>query len=217
LVSEDVLTILKLQNDKVAEQEAQDPTLDVVALLTQLAGRDLPRNVARELAEWAAHSDKFVLYEGFALFEGDEDMPLADPFTVERISPTLRIVHSPDKLLDKLEREKLAPLSITHSASALSVLPERARTIFLRQTQPNEPPVKTREPALLRRHTTITLHFPTAELLERFRRDLLEVRCPVEADTANLTLTFAKRYEPQVALVIQALETDYVIRVEELE
>jgi hypothetical protein len=215
-VSEDVLTIIKLQKDKVAEQVAQDPTLDVVGLLTQLAGRELPRNVARELSEWAAHSDKFVLYEGFALFEGDADMPVADSFTLERVSPALRIIHSPDKLLHKLEQTKQVPLCIMHSASALSALPERARTTFPKQVQKSEPQVKAREPVLLRRHTTITLHFPTGILLERFRRALLEARCPVEVDSVNLTLTFAKRYEPQVARVIQALETDYAISVEEL-
>jgi hypothetical protein len=217
VVSEDILTILRLQKERVAAQLAQDEELNVVALLTQLAGRELPPNVARELDEWAEHSEKFTLYEGFALLEGDEDLPAADPFTVERISPTIRIVHSPDALFARLEKAELVPLRVEHPASALRLLPPKARTVFAQKTRAAKPKPKTKEPVTLMRHTTITLHFPTGRLLEKFRQALLDIRCPVEADKDNLTITFSRRYEPQVDQVVKALEKEYLIRIEDIE
>lgn len=216
VVSEDILTILRLQKEKVAAHLAEDEKLNVVALLTQLAGREIPPNVARELDEWAEHSEKFTLYEGFALLEGDEDLPAADPFTVERISPTIRIVHSPDALFARLEEAELVPLRIEHPASTLRLLPQKARTVFAQTPQVAKPKPKVREPVILMRHTTITLHFPTGKLLEKFRQALLDIRCPVEADKDNLTITFSRRYEPQVDQVIQALEKEYLIRIEDI-
>jgi hypothetical protein len=218
VISEDVLTILKLQKEKVAAQLAQDEGLDVVALLTRLAGRELPGNVARELAEWSEHSEKFVLYRGFALFEGDEDLAAAAPFTVERISPHIRIVHSPDALFARLEQAELVPLRMEHTAAALRPLSQKARTVFARERRKRaKAKVKVKQPVTLKRHTIITLHFPGSEALEKLRQALLEIRCPVEVDKDNLTVTFSKRYEPQVTQVIEALQKDYRIHIEDLE
>jgi hypothetical protein len=138
VVSEDVLTTLRLRKEKVAAQLTQDEKLDVVALLTRLTGRELPGNVARELGEWTEHAAKFVLYDGFALLEGDEDLLATDPSigetTVERISPTIHIIHSPAALFARLEKTQLMPLKIEHSASALRPLPPGTRTVFARET-----------------------------------------------------------------------------------
>ena len=216
---EDVLTILRLRKEKVAAQLTQDEKLDVIALLTRLTGRELPGNVARELGEWAEHAVKFVLYDGFALLEGDEDLLATDPSisetTVERISPTIHIIHSPAALFARLEEAQLMPLKIEHSASALRPLPPGTRTVFARESQVEPAPQERKKvPATLRRHTTIMLHFPDGELLEKFRQAALDIRCPVEVDKRNRTATFSKRYESQVAQALQTLEEEHVIHIE---
>jgi hypothetical protein len=225
LMSADVTTILKLQKERVAAQLAQAGTegsrsgeqLDVGALLTQLTGRELPQNVAWELAEWGRHAEKFTLYQGFALLEGDADLPAADPFTVERIAPGIRIVHSPAALFARLEAAELVPLQVTHAPASLSRPPAAARTVFVRPAPAVKPTPKEKEPVVLLRHTTIRLHFPTDKLLERVRQALLEVRCPAEVDKANHTLTFSRRHEPQVADVLKALENEYQVQIQDIE
>ncbi len=216
VVSEDVLTILKLQKEKVAAQVAQDGRLDVLKLLTELSGQELPRNVARELSEWAAHSEKFTLYQGFALLEGDEHLPQADPFTLERIFPTLRIVHSPNALFARLEKAALMPLRVSHDEAALRPLPDKARTIFVKKSQVTRPKPEKQERVTLKRQTTISLHFPDRQVLNTFRKALLDARCPVEVDRQNLTIAFAKPVESQVAKVIKSLESKYLIRIEDI-
>ncbi|MBS1254182.1 MAG: hypothetical protein MAG451_03239 [Anaerolineales bacterium] len=217
LISEDILTVLKLQKEKVAAQLAKDENLDVVALLTRLSAQEVPRNVIRELREWTVHSEKFTLYQDFALLEGDEDLPAADPFTVERIAPNLRIVRSPEALFTRLEEAALVPLRIKHAGSALHPLPEGARTVFPKKTEVVKPKPKPKEPMLLRRETTIRFHFPNSKSLNQFRKALLDRRCPAEVDKDNLTLTFSKRYQSEVEKVIKALAEDYVIRIEDVE
>lgn len=222
VVSKDISTILKLQKEKVAARLAEDESLDVAALLTRLTGRELPANVTRELGEWAEHSEKFTLYEGFALLEGDPDLsavvPFIDKATVEQISPTIRIVRSPETIYARIEKAELVPLRVQHSESQLHPLPEKARTVFAIKSPVIEPEPQ-KESVVLMRHATITLHFPTDEWLERFRQALLDDRCPVEVDQKNHTITFAKRYEPQVTKVIELLkrEKEYEIHVEDIQ
>jgi len=49
-------------------------------------------HVQTELDEWSGHADQFTLYEGFALLESVGEIPQADKFITERISPNLRLV-----------------------------------------------------------------------------------------------------------------------------
>ena len=220
-VTQDVSTILKLRKEKVAAQLAEDESLDVAAILTRLTGRKLPANVARELAEWAEHSKKFTLYKGFALLEGDQDLstiiPFIDKATIRQISPAIRIVRSPETVYARLEKAELIPLRVQHE-SQLQPLPEKARTMFGNKSPVVEPEPQ-KESLVLMRHTTITLHFPTDKWLERFRQALLDVRCPVEVDQSNHTITFAKRYEPQVIKVIKRFrqEQEYEISIEDIQ
>ncbi|MCP4540919.1 MAG: hypothetical protein GY832_27605, partial [Chloroflexi bacterium] len=221
VVSQDISTILKLRKEKVAAQLAEDESLDVAAMLTRLTGRELPANVARELAEWSEHSEKFTLYKGFALLEGDQDLSTRVPFiaraTVEQISPAIRIIRSPEKVYARLEKAELIPLRVQHK-SDLRPLPEKARTVFATKSPVVKPKAR-QESVVLMRHTTITLHFPTDKWLERFRKALLNVRCPVEVDQDNQTITFAKRYEQQVTQVIEKFKRkkEYQISIEDIQ
>lgn len=186
----------------------------MIALLQGLSHRELLQNIRIELEEWAGHSEVFTLYTGVALLEGDDDLPTADPFTVESISPRIRIVRSPGRLSAALEEAELVPLRVKHRASALAPLPEKARTIFATGAQVARP--KEKQVVTLRRAVAITLHLPTRELLEEFRKGLVAARCPVEVDQHNLAVTFSHRHEPQVKKIIKALEKEYTIRVEDL-
>jgi len=44
---------------------------------------------------------------------------------------------------------------------------------------------------------------------------LLDIRCPVEADGDNLTITYAQQYEPLVEQVTKSLAKEYLIRIGE--
>jgi hypothetical protein len=217
LVSKDVTTILRLDKKKVASHLAQNEKLDIVSLLSRLSGQELPRNVARELAEWTEHSEKFTLYEGFALLEGDEDLPEADPFTVEHISSSIRMVHSPDDLFSRLEKAERVPLRVKHSGTMLRPLPQNAQTVFVKRSREVKPKPKAKESVTLLRKTSITLHFSTGQVLKRFRQALLDIRCPVEADKDNLTITFAQQYEPLVEQATKSLAKEYLIRIEDIQ
>ena len=215
VVSTDVLTILRLRKTEVAAQSAQDESLDVISLLIDLSGQELPQNVARELAEWSAHAEKFVLYHGFALLEGDEHLPAADPFTVECISPTVRIVRSPDALYDRLQESEWMPMRVKHAGTLVS-LPPAARTLFARRAPVSEPRPEEKAEISLVRQTVITLHFPDDELLERVRRALLAVMCPVEVSKADRTISFSKQHESLVAEAIEALRHEYSIHIQDI-
>jgi hypothetical protein len=209
------VTILALKKERVAAALVQDPNLEVVGLLRKLTERDLPQNVAVELQEWGGHADLFTLYTGYGLLEGDGRLTEVEPFISERVSDNLSLVHSPDKLLAELEEAGLAPLWVEHSPEALAPLPDEARTVFVRSSQAG-PGQKTRlEAAQVLRTALIKLRFPAEDVFEAFRGTLLELRCPIEANLAERTITYAGRYQPCVDEAIRSLEGQYPIQVVE--
>ena len=130
MVSEDTSIVLKLNKQKVAAARAADPELDAADLLQALSGSELPANVARELSAWSEHGEKFVLFADCSLLEADEDLQAADPFTVECLAPGIRIVHSPDKLFDELERREIMPLRVKHGSQAFHRCPRTRGPVF---------------------------------------------------------------------------------------
>ncbi len=220
LVKEDVITILKLRREKVAAERAKDERLDVIGLLEKMGGRELPQNVARELREWTAHSEIFTLFESVTLFEGDLDLPAVASRIVETITSGLALVRSPEALYAGLERAEQAPLWVKHEGLTFKPLPRGARTLFAVETPtPIAPPPPLKQWAELRREIRITLHFPPYQddLLERFRKALVEARCSAEVDKTQRTVIFAKRYEAQIAEIIEGLKDEYNLTVTDLE
>ena len=213
VVAKDRTSILKLRKKKVLTQLSERDDLDVIKLLEKMSGQKLPQNVQIELDEWTGASEAFTLYENVVLLEGDNDLPEIDRFTIERISPTIRIVHSPDSLFAHLEQKELIPLRIKHRSSALTLLPDGARTVFPRRDLSSK--AKAKKPVIIKREVRITFHFPAKELMEEFRNGLVAVRCPVAADWSKLTLSFDKRYESEVKNVSKALK-DYTIKIEDI-
>lgn len=215
VVAKDRTSILKLRKKKVLTQLSERDDLDVIKLLEKMSGQKLPQNVQIELDEWTGASEAFTLYENVVLLERDNDLPEIDRFTIKRISPTIRIVHSPDRLFTHLEQKELVPLRIKHRSSALTLLPDGARTVFPRRDLSSKSKAKAKKPAIIKREVQITFHFPAKELMEEFRNGLVAVRCPVAADWSKLTLSFDKRYESEVKKVSKALK-DHTIKIEDI-
>lgn len=210
------VTTLQLKKERVAAELVRNPGLDVVALLRDLTGRNLPPNVVSELEEWSGHADQFILYEGFGLLESAEPLPQADRFTVERIAPRLRLVRQAGTLVDKLEKASLAPLWVKHDALKFEALPMAAQTVFPKAGAVPVEPAGPR-PLLLQRTTQITLRFPDAATFDDFRQALVEARCPIQADAAACTITFALQYQPSFKTVLQQLAEKYQVEIKDLD
>ncbi|MBI4659653.1 MAG: hypothetical protein HY735_12505 [Verrucomicrobia bacterium] len=70
LAQRGIVTVFRLTKPKVAAFMAANPKVSAIGTLQELSGRHLPSNVEQELTDWAGHSEKFILYEGFGLLEG---------------------------------------------------------------------------------------------------------------------------------------------------
>jgi hypothetical protein len=216
MVSQGTSSVLKLTKQKVAAARADSPNLDAAALLRTLSGSELPANIVAELADWSEHGEKFTLYGNSSVLESDQDLPTADPFTVERIAAGVRLVRSPDKLFDELERRELMPMRIKHGDQAFTPLPKSARTRFPKASADRE---KSREPkprATLSRRTRVQLVCPDRELLDKLYLLLLECQCPTEIDRPNLTLTYSKQDESAAATAFRRLKTEYRLEIEDI-
>ena len=215
LVSDDTSMVLKLNKQKVAAARAANPKLDVVALLRQRAGGELPANVVRELSEWAQHGEKFVLYADCCVLEADAGVTAADPFTIEQVASGVRLVHSPEKLFDQLERQELMPLHVKHGEQALTQLPKSARTRFPKRSARQKEPRAAKTRVTLMRVTRIQLVCPDREFLDRLCQLLADAKCPAEADRRNLSLAYSKQHEPAVTNAVKTLGNEYQIKIED--
>lgn len=211
VVAEDTVTVLKLRKNKLSACLVEDRQLDVVALLKGLSDKPVPRNVVTELEEWSGHSEAFTLYDGFGLLEGDADIPAVEAATVERISPTLRIVASPGDLTEPLEQAERVPLLMKHDYRALKPLPKSANSLFPKQTEGSRPKTS-RLKVSLKREVRVTLQFPSTELLEVFRQGLSQARCALEVDRTRRTITFPQSCEVHVKDIVRRIKDDYQVR-----
>jgi hypothetical protein len=207
---------LKLTKQKVAAARAASPDLDATGLLRALAGGELPANVVHELSAWSEHGEKFVLYVNCSVLETDQDLPVADPFTVERVAAGIRLVRSPDKLFNELERRELTPVRIKHGDQAFAPLPQSASTRFPKGSAGRANPREPKPRVTLTRMTRVQLVCPDREFLNRLHGLLLERQCPTEIDRLKLTLTYGKQYESAVANVIRQLKTEYRLEIEDV-
>lgn len=216
VVAEDTVTVLKLQKKKVSARLVEDRQLDVVALLKGLSDRPVPRNVVTELEEWSGHSEAFTLYDGFGLLEGDADIQAVEAATVERISPTLRIVASPGDLTEPLEQAERVPLLMKHDVPALKPLPKSANSVFPKQAERSRSKTS-RLKVSLKREVRVTLQFPSTELLEVFRKGLSQARCALEVDRTRRTISFPHSCEVHVKDIVRQIKEDYQVHFEDRE
>ncbi len=207
---------LKITKQKVAAARAADPRLDVVALLQQLSGNELPSNVLRELSAWSEHGEKFVLYRGYSILEADKTLTAGAAFTVETPQPGVYLVRSPAKLFNELERQELMPLRVKHSAEKLTPLPKGVRTRFAKQTAAAKKPPKSKTKVTLTRVTRVQLAFPDQPFFDDLIRLLAETKCPVEADRKKLLLSYSKSNESLVNDAIRALKSQYQVKIQDV-
>jgi hypothetical protein len=215
MVKEDTSFVLKMTKQKVAAARAADPQLDVVALLQRLSGTDLPANVLRELSAWSEHGEKFVLYSGFSLLETEKDLATTS-FTTETLMPGIQLVHSPGKLFHELERQELIPMRVKHPDAKLSPLPKSVRSHFPKQSAAVQKPAEPKAKVTLMRVTRIQLVCPDHSFFDDLLRQLVEAKCPVEADRAKLQLSYSKSNEAEVTEAIRTLKKRYQIKIDDV-
>jgi hypothetical protein len=214
LVAADTVTIMKLDKKKVAGHLAANESLNVVELLQTLSEQPLPQNVQMELEEWNGHSEVFTVYSGFGLLEGAMDLSGVTDFVVEEITPTLKIVRSPAALFVRLEEAGQVPLLVNHPENGLQPLPDETKTLFAKKSKLAK--TKEKQPVLLKRETAVTLHFPTDEILEEYRRALVQARCPLTVNKDNRTLTYSQRHRALAETAFQSLQRKYLVSIEDL-
>src|SRR5271157_4505288 len=166
MVSQGTSIILKLTKQKVAAARAVSPDLDATGVLRALVGGELPANIVHELSAWSEHGEKFALYVNCSVLETDQDLPVADPFTVERVAAGIRLVRSPDKLFDELERRELMPVRIKHGDQAFAPVPKSAWTRFPKGSASRAKPREPKPRVTLTRMTRVQLVCPDRELLD---------------------------------------------------
>lgn len=102
-----------------------------------------------------------------SVLESEQDaLPAADRFTVEHIAEGIRMVRSPDKLFDELERQALMPVRIKHGDQAFAPLPKSARTRFPKESAGLPKPRAPKPRVTLTRITRVQLVCPDPALLE---------------------------------------------------
>ena len=216
IISENKVTILKLNKKKVAARLANDESLDVIAILRDLSDSKVPQNVLTELEEWASHSEVFTLYHGFGLLEGNPNLDMANNFTVKSISPALRIVKEPKKLFGRLEEAELIPISVTHSDKTFRPLPDGVSSRFPKKSDMIAKRKK-KKTVTLERKTVITLYFPDKMVFERCSKALIQERCDIEMNRKNKSISYSKEEQKQINSALKTLKKEYVINIKDID
>lgn len=217
-LTEDHVTILKLDKQQVKTALTTHNSLDIATVLKHLTNQPLPQNVAIELEEWSGQTEVFTLYSNsLALLEGDPQLPEADPFVIEQITPQLRLVRHPNSLFDALEQAERVPLAVRHDDKQLTELPTTVRTIFPKQKEEAPPPkTKTKEQLTVKRETKLTLYAPTDAFYKKLHAALLQQRCVFEANQEQRTLTYSNRYKTHVDDALKTLRREYTLHFEDV-
>ena len=213
VIADDVAIVLKLNKNKVAAQIAEHEELNVIALLDELADKKLPSNILTHLEDWTAHAEMFTLFDGFGLLVCDEQLVLPDGFTVEDITPNIKIVRSPAKLFAQLESSELVPVLVKHSDSSVRQPEKGVRSVF----SDTAPDTKRQKKAVnIKKKKAVTLYFPSKTLLKRFAKELKKAKLPFGLNELTNSITFSESREPQLEAVFKAMGTEYSINIEDV-
>jgi hypothetical protein len=210
LVQRGIVTVFKLTKPKVAAALAAQADQNAIETLKALTGRELPPNVEHELRDWAGHSEKFILYEGFGVLEGRREAAGADRFVVEAISPSLALVHSAEALYRCLEAAEQVPLRIRHSDNALAA-PPHVRSRMAPSAAPRSAPGK--RTVKVKRSLRTTLWFAEGEAHAAFCQLLLDAKCVLAVNRRALTVAYPPQAEPQVKECLRKLKEAYTLAV----
>ena len=205
--------IFQLNKAAVAAEHARQPDLDVLALLRELTGRDLPPNVQIELEEWAGHADQFTLYEGFALLENVELALCAEKFIAERISPTLSLARSPEALYTTLETDGRVPLRVQHPSGGFAPIAESAVSVFPKESAQVEAP-KTARQVKVSRLVVVSYKFPDEESFTSTQKMLAELRCPFQSDPKTRIISLQQKEQGKFDEALEKLRDRLIIEIE---
>ena len=214
LVQRGIATVFKLTRAKVAAALAADSKTDAIATLKRLSGRDLPANVEQELGEWAGHSEKFVLYEGFGLLEGRREAAQVERFIQEAISADFAIIRKPEELYQHLEAAEQVPVKVRHADTAWS-----AREQVRSRLAPAAPARRavSKKPVKIKRSLQTTLWFAEAETYAAFCKLLLDAKCALPMDPRSLTVRYSAKAEPLIKELLKKLKEEYAVAIEDIE
>ncbi|MCD4777827.1 MAG: hypothetical protein K8R12_02535 [Desulfobacterales bacterium] len=215
-ISENTVTILKLNKRKVTARLANDESLDVIAILRNLSDSNVPQNVLTELEEWVGHSEVFTLYHGFGLLEGNPNFDMVKNFTVKNISPALRIVKDPKNLFGRLEEAKLVPMLVKHSDKAFRPLPDGVKSRFPKKSDILDRRKK-KKTVTLKRKTVITLYFPDKMVFEKCSKALIQKRCDIEMNRENKSISYSGEEQKEINSVLKTLKKEYVINMKDID
>ena len=207
------LGIFQLKKAAVAAALVQQPDLDVIALLQEITGRDLPSNVQIELKEWAGHADQFVLYEGFALLETNDLPAETERFTVEKITPTLKLVRTPEKVFGTLETLGHVPLRIRHSQWEFTLVAESATSVFPKEINWDNAP-KQAKPVKVSRIVTVTYQFPDEESFDATQKMLAELRCPFQSDAKAFIISIQQKEQARFDEALSRMTGEFLMEIE---
>jgi len=216
IISENTVTILKLNKKKVTALLANNESLDVFAILRNLSESNVPQNVLTELEEWVGHSEVFTLYHGFGLLEGNPNFDMVKNFTVKSISPTLKIVKEPKKLFGRLEEAKLVPMLVKHSDKAFRSLPDSVKSKFPQKTDMLARRKK-KKTVTLKRKTVITLYFPDKMVFERCSKALIQGKCDIEMNRKNKSISYSGEEQKQINSALKTLKKEYIINIKDID
>ena len=214
LVERGIATVFKLTRPKVAAALAGNSKTDAIATLKLLSGRDLPANVEQELSDWAGHSEKFILYEGFGLLEGRREAAHLEQFIQEAISPDFAIVCQTEALYHYLEAAEQVPVKVRHRDKALAA-PEQVRSRLAPAASARRAIIK--KPLQIKRSVETTLWFANAEAHAAFCKLLLDAKCVVPTDPLAMTVSYPGRAEPLIKEFLKKLNQAYVVTIQDIE
>ena len=204
--------IFLLTKTTVAAALVQNPDLDVIGLLENLSGSELPSNVKIELEEWAGHADQFTLYDGFALLEMADDLPAdTQKYIAERIAPDLNLVRKPQTVCALLERLDHVPVRVTHPTGAFALVAEASQSRFPKESEKAEVTV----PQIrVLKMVTISYQFPESESFQAMQKMLAELRCPFQADPVTYIVTIQQSEQKKFEQAVKKLADAFVLEIE---
>ena len=205
--------IFLLKKTAIATALVKQPDLDLIALLKELSGRDLPANVQVELSEWAGHADQFTLYEGFAILETTDVPPEIEKFSKESISPALHLVQKPAEVFATLEKLGKVPLLIQHPDQGFARINGTADTLFPKESIAIIAPKTVRE-VKVGRAVTISYKFPETDVFSALQKVLVELRCPFQSDHQSRIISIKQQDQPKFDEACTQLACDYILEIE---
>jgi hypothetical protein len=205
--------IFQLKKAAVASALVQQPDLNIMDMLKDMTGHDLPQNVQIELEEWAGHADQFILYENFAMLETTNLPVEVERYIVEKISPSINLIRSPEKVFALLEKQGHVPLRMIHLPEAFALLEETTTSIFPKESAQDNALKQARQVKISRR-VSVNYQFPDQEAFVATQKILAELRCPFQTDLKAHIITIQQTEQTWFDKALAKLADDFLIEVE---